>query len=48
MFEMGALRKDFIGVVIVKVFGACMTILLSIYITRYIGKGAFGLISLAN
>lgn len=48
MFEMGALRKDFIGVVIVKVFGACMTILLSIYITRHIGKGAFGLISLAN
>lgn len=45
---MSGLRKDFTGVVLVKVFGAVMTIFLSIYITRQIGKGAFGLVSLAN
>jgi O-antigen/teichoic acid export membrane protein len=48
-----AVKKDSFGsdallVMLVKVVGAVMTIALSIYITRVIGKGAYGLISLGN
>ena len=48
-----AIKKDSFGsdaflVMLVKVIGAMMTIALSIYITRVIGKGAYGLISLGN
>ena len=48
-----AIKKDSFGsdallVMLVKVVGAIMTIALSIYITRVIGKGAYGLISLGN
>ena len=44
----GSFGSDALLVMLVKVFGALMTILLSIYITRVIGKGAYGLISLGN
>ena len=48
-----AVKKDSFGsdallVMIVKIAGAAMTIALSIYVTRVIGKGAYGLISLGN
>ena len=48
-----AVKKDSFGsdallMMLVKVVGAVMTIALSIYITRVIGKGAYGLISLGN
>ncbi len=44
----GSLGSDALMVILVKVLGAVMTIALSIYITRVIGKGAYGLISLGN
>ena len=44
----GSLGSDALMVILVKVLGAVMTIVLSIYITRVIGKGAYGLISLGN
>ena len=44
----GSFGSDALMVMLVKVLGAIMTIALSIYITRVIGKGAYGLISLGN